>query len=160
MVPVDMASAVLADPGLFRLGLLLRKKVCDDLVQTADKLPDFPERYFRVGRHKSVMPDFGEPVRQDVLEVAAHKLKHMQCTQPLFFLTASPVAERNLIILHQHNPVRTDGDPEDILRQVFKRTLSASDVTAVDDPVGFPHAFRQIDSFRREQVNKLRPVDF
>lgn len=145
--PADESAAELAFPGFAVRRFFLGKQLDDDLIKRADKLTDLLQRHLGVGRHESKVPYLREPVRQHVLEVAAHELEDREIAGAFFLFAASPVTEPDPAVGNPEDPPRRDGDAEDILCEIRQCLFSIADVAAVDNPVGIPDAGRDFEPF-------------
>ena len=156
----DSGAAVSAVDGLFFLGDRVRHPRGDEFVQHADEFADTLERYFTVVRHKAEMAHFSKPARQDVLEVAAHKLEDGQRAflPPLFPGGLIPEGDVGFCCLH--DPTRCNGDAEGVLRQIVQRGGAVADVSNVDDPVVFVEIVGQLEASGFELINQLTAIEF
>ena len=130
--PADGPAAVSADPRLFSRQWSFRQQFFDDFVETADEFSDFLQRYFGVGRHKAVMPNFREAVRQHVLEIAPHKLEEFEFADAPLLLPAPAIFEMHMGSGDVEYPTRRNGDAEDIrtgLRPICIRKLSIASLS-------------------------------
>jgi hypothetical protein len=92
-----------------------------------------------VGRRKqTVITDFDEMVRQDVLEETANKLLGREGRE--FDLLGGRIleGESNLTILQRENAVVRDGDAKDVRSEIFEGSFSRSDRLTMNDPVFLP----------------------
>ena len=153
--PADGPAAVSADPRLFSRQWSFRQQFFDDFVETADEFSDFLQRYFGVGRHKAVMPNFREAVRQHVLEIAPHKLEEFEFADAPLLLPAPAIFEMHMGSGDVEYPTRRNGDAEDILRQIFERSTTVADVACIDHPIRVPDAVGNAEAFGLELLDKL-----
>jgi len=131
-MPIDVAPAPYANPRFLFPERLLGQERDKDLVEPTDEFADGLQPNSRVGRHESTVSHFGEPVRQNVLKIAPHELEDLERADPPFLFAGALITEGDLAVPDPDDPVRCDGDAEDVLRQILDRPLAVADVAAVE----------------------------
>ncbi len=158
-MPADEATAGFTVPRFAMWRLRFRKEFDEYFIERADEFANLWQSGAAVGGHESIMPHFGEPRRQGVLEIAAHKFEDFEgASAPLFF-AAALVFKDDVGVSDFFDPRRSDGDAENILSQIFERPFSVPDLARIDHPVGFPYARWHREARGFELVDEFGAVD-
>lgn len=104
-----------------------------------DQRPDMVKRYPACRTQEPVVPDFHEPCGQNMLEKPPQELHHVEIQGPPAIAPGFFVPDEDRAVFDLDDPAVRQSHAENIGREIFEASLTASHGLRVHVPGGLPH---------------------